>query len=172
MSLIDDVSENKFQITISHHSAPRWPPSPVMVALSSYTTSLSIIISQMDRVLSANSIGMPLQGQNEALAKEIGAALLSPVVSDSGEISDLPHVWGYTKPISPTQSSWYQFLLIWFKIRRSANASGAHLSVRPLSPLSFSLRSFLVASASSMHELKSWICGHQAWSQGPLLRHL
>lgn len=76
-----------------------------MAALSSYRTSLSIIISQMDRVLSANSIGMPSQGQNEALTKEIGAALLSPVVSDSGEISDRPHIWGYAKPISPAQSS-------------------------------------------------------------------
>lgn len=122
-------------------------PSPVMLALSSYRTSLSIIISQMDRVLSANPIGMPSQGQNEALTKEIGAALLSPVVSDNGEISDRPHVWGYAKPISPAQSSSYQFLLIRFKIRRSANASGAHLSVRPLP---FALRSFLVASSSSV----------------------
>lgn len=80
-------------------------PSPVMVALSSYRTSLSIIIHQMDRELSANSIGMPSQGQNEALTKETEAALLSPVVSDNGEISDRPHVWGYAKPISPARSS-------------------------------------------------------------------
>lgn len=80
-------------------------PSPVMLALGSYRTSLSIIISQIDRVLSANPIGMPSQEQNEALTKEIGAAFLSPVVSDNGEISDRPHVWGYAKPISPTLSS-------------------------------------------------------------------
>lgn len=67
-------------------------PSPVMVALSSYRTSISIIINQMDRALSANSIGMPSQGQNEALTKETGAAFHSPKVSDNGEISDRPHV--------------------------------------------------------------------------------